>query len=195
MVRIQHEHRKQFQYVRRLRQHYLQHDRSAASRQILSSQAIHRLCCHAGLGRCRLPYDYLAHISEINVPVLAFRSGLNLAAYGNITNRMATNDFTWKVLPNYGHSDVFQGTYSARDVSEPAYQWMVDHLLQTDPYGYPTAVAWNVDSSFSFMDMIKANHTFVPADKAANPVQKLTISYDEKPLSSATLTLAESPTA
>jgi hypothetical protein len=32
------------------------------------------------------------------------------------------------------------------------------------------------------MDIVKANHTFVPADKAANPVQKLTISYDEKPL-------------
>ena len=36
--------------------------------------------------------------------------------------------------------------------------------------------------SFSFMDMLRANHTYVPADKAANPVQKLTISYDEKPL-------------
>ena len=71
-----------------------------------------------------LPYDYVAHIREINVPVLAFRSGLNLAAYGNITNGMATTDFTWTVLPNYGHSDVFQGTYSAIDVSQPAVDWM-----------------------------------------------------------------------
>jgi pimeloyl-ACP methyl ester carboxylesterase len=74
-----------------------------------------------------LSFDYLAHISEINVPVIAFRSGLNLAAYGNITNGMATKDFTWSVLPNYGHGDVFQGTYSARDISEPSYQWMLGH--------------------------------------------------------------------
>lgn len=75
-----------------------------------------------------VPYDYLAHVKEINIPVLAFRSGLNLAAYGNITNGMATNDFTWTVLPNYGHGDVMQGTYSARDVSQPALDWMLRHL-------------------------------------------------------------------
>ena len=50
----------------------------------------------------------------------------------------------------------------------------------TNPYTDPTAIACNVDASFSLMDMIKGNHTYVPADKAANPVQKLTISYDEK---------------
>jgi pimeloyl-ACP methyl ester carboxylesterase len=79
-----------------------------------------------------VPYDYLAHVKEINVPVFAFRSGLNLAAYGNIVNGIATTDFTWTVLPNYGHRDVFQGTYSARDVSEPAYQWMLSHLSTLD---------------------------------------------------------------
>ena len=175
------EHCKQFQYVRRLRQHHLQHDRSALADRYYPVKQFIDYAAMLDWAVCPyLPYDYLAHISEINVPVLAFRSGRNLAAYGNIINRMATNDFTCIVLPNYGHGDVFQGTYSARDVSEPAYQWMVDHLLQTNPYSDPTAVAWNVDASFSFMDMIKANHTFVPADKAANPVQKLTISYDEK---------------
>ena len=76
-----------------------------------------------------LPYDYFAHVNEINVPVLAFRSGLNLAAFGNITNGMATKDFTWTVLPNYGHNDVFQGTYSARDVSQPALDWMRGQLV------------------------------------------------------------------
>jgi pimeloyl-ACP methyl ester carboxylesterase len=82
-----------------------------------------------------MPYDYVAHVKEINVPVIAFRSGLNLAAYGNITNGMATTDFTWTVLPNYGHSDVFQGTYSARDVSQPALDWMLSH------YQSPVALA------------------------------------------------------
>jgi hypothetical protein len=52
--------------------------------------------------------------------------------------------------------------------------------LATNPYTDPTALAWNVDASFNFMDMIKANHTYVPADKVANPVQKLYLSYDEK---------------
>ena len=79
-----------------------------------------------------VPYDYLATIQDINVPVLAFRSGLNLAAYGNIVNGMATTDFARTVLPNYGHNDVFFGTYSARDVSEPAYQWMLSHLSSLD---------------------------------------------------------------
>jgi len=76
-----------------------------------------------------VPYDYLAHIKEIDVPVLAFRSGLNLPFYGNITNGMTTKDFTWSVLPNYGHLDVFQGTYSARDVSQPALDWMRGQLV------------------------------------------------------------------
>jgi len=73
------------------------------------------------------PFDYTAHINEINVPVIAFRSGLNLAAYGNITNGMATTDFTWSVLPNYGHLDVFGGTYTAEDVNQPAMDWMLAH--------------------------------------------------------------------
>jgi hypothetical protein len=88
-----------------------------------------------------LAYDYLAHISEVNVPVLGFRSGLNLAAYGNITNGMATTDFNWILLPNYGHSDVFQGTYSARDVSQPTLDWMLSH------YQPPTAFALNHNPS------------------------------------------------
>ncbi len=76
-----------------------------------------------------LSYDYVAHIREIDVPVIAFRSGLNLAAYGSIVNRMATTDLTWSVLPNYGHLDVFSGIYSARDVSQPALDWMRSQLV------------------------------------------------------------------
>ena len=53
-------------------------------------------------------------------------------------------------------------------------------VLATNPYTDPTAVAWSVDISFSLMDFIKANHTYVPVDKVANPVQKLYISFDEK---------------
>jgi len=97
-----------------------------------------------------MPYDYIAHVSEINIPVLAFRSGLNLAAYGNITNGMATKDFTWTILPNYGHGDVFQGTYSGKDVSEPAYQWMVSHYPPLKASASPPAITTNAGQSCVF---------------------------------------------
>jgi pimeloyl-ACP methyl ester carboxylesterase len=86
-----------------------------------------------------LAYDFLLHINEVNVPVIAFRSGLNVAAYGDIVNKMATTDFTTIMLPNYGHGDVFQGTYCWRDVSEPSLQWMLSHMTvreKADLQGY-----------------------------------------------------------
>jgi hypothetical protein len=58
------------------------------------------------------------------------------------------------------------------------------NTLDSHAYTNPTAVAWNVDGSFSFVDMLRANHTYVPADKIANPVQKLTISWDIKMITS-----------
>jgi hypothetical protein len=127
-------------------------------------------------------FDFNDHYKEINVPVLAFATGLfsNRTGALRFVNGLNTNDFTTVMLKNYGHLDVYFGINSATDVSEPTYQWMVNHLLHTDPYTDPTAVAWNVDKSYSSMDLVKANHTYVPADKAANPVQKLTISLDEK---------------
>jgi hypothetical protein len=83
-----------------------------------------------------LTFDFLAHVKEINVPVLGFRSGLyGIPNLGNLTNGMATTDFTSIVLPNYGHSDVFQGTYSARDVNQPTLDWMLSR------YQSPVALA------------------------------------------------------
>jgi pimeloyl-ACP methyl ester carboxylesterase len=58
------------------------------------------------------------------------------------------------------------------------------NTLDSHAYSDPTAVAWNVDGSFSFRDILRANHTYIPADKAANPVQKLTISLDLKMITS-----------
>ncbi len=84
-------------------------------------------------------YDYLAHVKDINVPVLAFRSALlGIPSYGNVTNKMATTDFTHVILPSYGHGDVFQGTYSARDVSEPTYQWILNHTPTPQPMPTPS---------------------------------------------------------
>jgi pimeloyl-ACP methyl ester carboxylesterase len=86
-----------------------------------------------------LPYDYILHVKEIDVPVLGFRSGLlGVPSYGNLTNGMTTNDFTSIVLPKYGHTDVFQGIYSASDVSEPSIQWMLSHTPQPKVTQAPT---------------------------------------------------------
>ena len=81
-----------------------------------------------------IAYDFDDHYSEINVPVLGFRSTLyGIPTYGNFTNGLATADFTQITLPNYGHLDVFTGPFSARDVSEPAYQWMLNRLSTAAP--------------------------------------------------------------
>jgi hypothetical protein len=42
-------------------------------------------------------------------------------------NGLNTADFTPIMLKNYGHIDVYFGTYSARDVSQPALDWMNSH--------------------------------------------------------------------
>ena len=78
-------------------------------------------------------YDFDDHYKEINVPVLGFRDELlALPTYGNFTNGLATTDFTQITLLKYGHNDVYTGTYSSRDVSEVAYQWMLSHLSSLD---------------------------------------------------------------
>jgi pimeloyl-ACP methyl ester carboxylesterase len=75
-------------------------------------------------------YDFDDHYNEVNVPVLGFRSGwYGIPTWGNFTNGLATTDFTQITLPNYGHLDVFTGTYSTKDVSEPTYQWLLNHTL------------------------------------------------------------------
>ncbi len=81
-----------------------------------------------------LTYDYNDHYSEIGVPVIAFESSLFANRTGTLrfVNGIASTDFTGIMLANYGHLDVYTGTYSARDVSEPAFQWMVGHISTLD---------------------------------------------------------------
>lgn len=76
-----------------------------------------------------LKYDFDDHYSEINVPVLAISSQLfsNRTGTFRFVNGMATTDFTGIMLPNYGLFDLVIGTYSARDVSQPALEWMINH--------------------------------------------------------------------
>lgn len=81
-----------------------------------------------------LTYDYNDHYNEIGVPVVAFESGLFSNSTGALrfVNGISSTDFTGIILPTYGHLDVYAGTSSARDVSEPAYQWMLSHLSTLD---------------------------------------------------------------
>lgn len=74
-------------------------------------------------------YDFDDHYKEIKVPLLAFASELyqNRTGAFSFVNGINTTDFTGIYLPKYSHSDVSSGTYSARDVSEPSLQWMVNH--------------------------------------------------------------------
>jgi hypothetical protein len=52
--------------------------------------------------------------------------------------------------------------------------------LATNPYTDPTALSFHATKSFSAASIMQGNHTYTPADKVANPVQKLVISFDEK---------------
>jgi pimeloyl-ACP methyl ester carboxylesterase len=86
-----------------------------------------------------LTYDFDEHYKEIDVPVLAFASGLlaNQTGQFRFVNGLNTTDFTGIMLPNYGTWDVTSGTYSVRDVSEPVYQWMLAVIPEfTGPMGF-----------------------------------------------------------
>jgi pimeloyl-ACP methyl ester carboxylesterase len=73
-------------------------------------------------------FDFDDHYSEINVPLIGFVSELrNLALGGPVAKGIANSDVTSIVLLKYAHNDVIRGTYSARDVSQPVFDWMLSH--------------------------------------------------------------------
>jgi alpha-beta hydrolase superfamily lysophospholipase len=76
-----------------------------------------------------LTYDYNDHYNEIGVPLLAFDSGLFSNRTGTLRFVNGINSIvTGIMLPTYGHLDVYVGTNSARDVSQPALDWMRGEL-------------------------------------------------------------------
>ncbi len=91
------------------------------------------------------------HYGEIGVPVIAF-SGLytsnRTGTFRGFVNRINTTDFTGVNLANYGYYDVFIGTYSSRDVSQPVSEWMRNRLtdLRASAFTNVTVLAgwaWN----------------------------------------------------
>jgi pimeloyl-ACP methyl ester carboxylesterase len=81
-----------------------------------------------------LTYDYDDHYKEIGVPLLAFEGLLyaNRTGTFRFVNGINNTDFTGIALPKYGHYDIFYGTYSARDISAPAYDWMYRHIFNLE---------------------------------------------------------------
>ncbi len=75
-------------------------------------------------------FDFDDHYSEIDVPILAFTSELmGLAYWGPFRSGTANPDFTGIYLWEYGHLDVYSGEYSAEQVSQPTYQWLMSHRM------------------------------------------------------------------
>ena len=96
-------------------------------------------------------FDFNDHYKEINVPVLAFATGLfsNRTGALRFVNGINNTDFTTVMLKNYGHLDVYFGAYSARDVSEPAYQWMVNRTLTASATAQTSSVQTGQSATFS----------------------------------------------
>ncbi len=73
-------------------------------------------------------FDFNEYYSAINLPIISFTSELFGLPRGNGAVVNTTNpDTKQTLLLGYGHMDVYCGIYSVRDISEPVYQWMVNH--------------------------------------------------------------------
>ncbi len=75
-------------------------------------------------------YDFDDHYHEIDVPLLAFTSQLfGLNYWGPFIHWIANPDFKGHYLWGYGHLDVYSGEYSKDDVSQPTYDWLINHIM------------------------------------------------------------------
>ncbi len=74
-------------------------------------------------------HDFDDLYSEVDVPLIAFASGLFGAALGPLRHGIANPDFIGIILPEYGHLDVYSGEYSEADVKVPTYEWMISHKM------------------------------------------------------------------
>lgn len=74
-------------------------------------------------------FNYYAHYDEIDVPLIAFIStGLGERLFGSFNPGIKNADATGYTLAEWGHLDVYVGTYNYTMVNEPTYKWLMDHL-------------------------------------------------------------------
>jgi pimeloyl-ACP methyl ester carboxylesterase len=98
-----------------------------ANNQFLPSRLTIETTAMADWANCPyLKYDYNDHYSEIGVPVLAY-AGPYVNQTGGFRFMLGINntDFTGNYMPKYGHLDILFGTFSARDIGQPAIDWML----------------------------------------------------------------------
>jgi len=75
-------------------------------------------------------FDFDDHYNEIDVPLLAFTSELfGLQYWGLFIHYIANPDFTGHYLWGYGHLDVYSGVFSKDNVSQPTYEWLINHRM------------------------------------------------------------------
>ncbi len=73
-------------------------------------------------------YNFYAHYSEIDVPLIAFISGFGLMMWGEFNPEIKNQDVTGYTYPEWGHLDIYTGIYNPEMVNEPTYQWLIDRL-------------------------------------------------------------------
>jgi hypothetical protein len=99
-----------------------------------------------------LKYDWDDHWKEINVPLIAFESGLysNYTGKFQLVNGIANPDFTGIMLPNYGNLDLLSGPFSARDVSQPALDWMLSRYQPPSASAFSSATVMTGQTWYFF---------------------------------------------
>ena len=104
---------------------FANHLRYAPSRLTLESQAM-----KDWVNCPYLTYDFDDHWNEIGVPTLVFASGSYTNSTGTFrfVNGINNTDFTGITLMKYMNMDTFIGINSSNDVSQPALDWMINHL-------------------------------------------------------------------
>jgi hypothetical protein len=96
-------------------------------------------------------YDYDEYYKSINVPLKGYISQLyGVDRFGSIVADIANGDVTKTLLLGYGHMDVFMGIYSARDISEPVYQWMINHYQPPSASAFSSATVMTGQTWYFF---------------------------------------------
>jgi hypothetical protein len=73
--------------------------------------------------------NFYADYKEIDVPLIAFISGgLGLLVWGPFSPGIKNEDVTGYTLPEWGHLDMYAGTYNDVMINEPTYQWLMERI-------------------------------------------------------------------
>ena len=84
-------------------------------------------CPFVGMGL--VPFDFDDSYHEIDVPFLGFLADSFYTGLWMFRHQIVNPDFTGIMLPGYRHLDVYSGEFSARDVSQPTYEWLMSHRM------------------------------------------------------------------